>query len=156
MKNANIVSHSKKETRTIGENLAVHLVNSGIEKGVLFLEGKLGAGKTVFAKGFAKGLGVEENIDSPTFIFIREYYSGKVPFYHFDLYRVEDLGEIDELGFFEYFDRDGFILIEWAEKVKNYIKPSVEIQIEKAGKNKRILFIKILEQGVNINEWTLY
>jgi len=115
MKNANIVSHSEKETRTIGENLAMHLIGSGIKNGVLFLEGKLGAGKTVFAKGFAEGLGV----------FIREYYSGKVPFYHFDLYRLKDLKEIDDLGFFEYFDRDGFILIEWAEKVKNYIKPSV-------------------------------
>lgn len=156
MKNANIVSHSEKETRTIGKNLAMHLVNSGIKKGVLFLEGELGAGKTVFAKGFAEGLGVEENIGSPTFVFIREYYSGKVPFYHFDLYRLEDLGEIDELGFFEYFDRDGFILIEWAEKVKNYIEPSVEIRIEKAGKNERILSVEILEQGVNINEWTLY
>ncbi|MEA3313593.1 MAG: tRNA (adenosine(37)-N6)-threonylcarbamoyltransferase complex ATPase subunit type 1 TsaE [Caldisericota bacterium] len=156
MKNANIVSYSEKETRTIGENLAMHLIGSGIKKGVLFLEGKLGAGKTVFAKGFAGGLGVEENIDSPTFVFIREYCSGKVPFYHFDLYRLKDLEEIDELGFFEYFDRDGFILIEWAEKMKNYIKPSIEIRIEKAGKNKRILSVEILEQGVNINEWTLY
>jgi len=66
-----------------------HIVSgSGIKNGVLFLEGKLGAGKTVFAKGFAEGLGVKENIDSPTFVFIREYYSGKVPFYHFDLYRL--------------------------------------------------------------------
>ncbi|MCK8623913.1 tRNA (adenosine(37)-N6)-threonylcarbamoyltransferase complex ATPase subunit type 1 TsaE [Apilactobacillus xinyiensis] len=93
---------------------------------VILLDGDLGAGKTTFTKGLAKGLGIKKNIKSPTFTIIREYQDGRIPLYHMDVYRLDD-GSGDELGLDEYFNGDGVNVIEWSQFVEdelpdNYLK----------------------------------
>ena len=83
---------------------------------VIGLEGDLGAGKTTFTKGIAKGLGIKKNINSPTFTIIKEYTGGKYPLYHMDVYRLDD--SMEDLGFDEYFHGDGITVIEWAHLIK--------------------------------------
>ena len=121
-------TYSEKETFELGKKLA-STANSG---DVFTLEGDLGCGKTVFSKGFAKGLGIEENISSPTFTIVSEYTSGKMPFYHFDVYRISDESEMDEIGFDDYIYGNGVCLIEWANIIKDILPQDViEVSIEK-------------------------
>lgn len=101
---------SKEETMALGEEIAPSLKAGD----VLVLNGDLGAGKTTFTKGLAKGLGVKEIVKSPTFTIIREYQSGRLPLYHMDVYRLED-GGAEDLGLEEYFDGDGVSVVEWAQ-----------------------------------------
>ena len=103
-----------EETKKIGSLLAEKLVCGDI----VSLYGGLGAGKTVFAKGIAEGLGVKEEIVSPTFTILKEYY-GREKLYHFDLYRIEDEEELEHIGFYEYLGRDGICVIEWPENAEN-------------------------------------
>lgn len=94
---------------------------------VLTLEGDLGAGKTTFTKGLAKGLGIKRNVNSPTFTIIKEYSGGKLPLYHMDVYR---LGEQEEdLGFDEYFEGEGVTVVEWAHLIKDHL-PEERLDIE--------------------------
>ena len=96
------------------------------------LNGDLGVGKTVFTQGFAKGLGIEEPVNSPTFTIIQEYHEGRLPLYHFDVYRIGDVEEMDELGYEEYFYSDGVCLIEWSTLIQEIIPDNeIEIVIEK-------------------------
>jgi len=100
---------------------------------VLALYGDLGVGKTVFAKGLAEGLSIKEDINSPTFTIIQEYDSGRIPFYHFDVYRIMSEDEMEETGFFEkVYDKEGVALIEWAEKIEDMLPDNTKkIVIEK-------------------------
>ena len=99
---------------------------------VFALNGDLGVGKTVFSKGMAKGLGIEDIIVSPTFTIVCEYNKGRLPFYHFDVYRIEEPDEMLEVGFDEYIRGDGVSLIEWADNIKELLpKYSTNITIEK-------------------------
>ena len=102
------------------------------EKGKIYcLEGELGTGKTVFAKGFAKGLGIEEIVDSPTFTIVKEY-QGREKLYHFDVYRIEDVEELQEIGFSEMISGDAVCLIEWASQIEEEIPENAKwITIEK-------------------------
>lgn len=102
------------------------------EKGEIYcLEGELGTGKTVFAKGFAKGLGIEEIVDSPTFTIVKEY-RGRETLYHFDVYRIEDIEELQEIGFSEMISGDAICLIEWASQIEEEIPENAKwITIEK-------------------------
>lgn len=84
---------------------------------VYTLAGELGAGKTVFAKGVAAGLGIDEPVSSPTFTIVQVYDGGRIPFYHFDVYRIGDEGEMEEAGYEDYIYGDGLCLIEWAELI---------------------------------------
>lgn len=96
---------------------------------VLCMYGDLGAGKTLFAKGIAAGLGIEDNVSSPTFTIVNEY-DGTIPFYHFDVYRISDPDEMYETGFDEYISGDGICLIEWAELIEDILPlPRVKITI---------------------------
>ena len=88
---------------------------------IFCLDGDLGTGKTVFARGFARGLGIEEIINSPTFTIIAEHEGGRLPFYHFDVYRIGDPEELEEIGYEEYFFGEGVTLIEWASLVRELI-----------------------------------
>jgi len=108
---------SPDETWSIGFTLGL-LLQIG---DVVTLNGGLGAGKTCFAGGVAKGLGVYERITSPTFSLINEYHSGRLPFYHLDVYRLTVPEELIDLGYEEYFYGAGTVLIEWAEKIKDYL-----------------------------------
>ena len=96
------------------------------------LNGDLGVGKTVFTQGFAKGLGIEEPVNSPTFTIIQEYEGEKMPFYHFDVYRIGDVEEMDEIGFDDYIYGEGVCLIEWADLIREILPEDfVGIFIEK-------------------------
>ncbi len=96
------------------------------------LSGDLGVGKTVFTQGFAAGLGIKEHVNSPTFTIVQVYEEGRLPFYHFDVYRIGDVEEMDEIGYEDYFFGQGVCLIEWAELIEE-ILPSdcIHISIEK-------------------------
>ncbi len=108
-------SYGPEETLKIAQDLAMTAKRGD----VFLLCGDLGAGKTVFAKGFAKGLFIKEDVTSPTFTIINEYYSGLLPLYHFDVYRISSSDEMYETGFEERFYGDGVCLIEWAELISD-------------------------------------
>lgn len=102
---------------------------------VLCMYGDLGAGKTLFAQGLAEGLGVKEYVNSPTFTIVNEY-EGRIPFYHFDVYRIADPDEMYETGFDDYIDGDGVCLIEWAELIEDIIPhPYTKITILRSKEN---------------------
>lgn len=103
------------------------------EPGQVFcLSGDLGVGKTVFAQGFGVGVGVTEPMSSPTFTILQEYTEGRLPLYHYDVYRIGDVDELEETGFYEYVGGDGVALVEWAELVREEIpKTATWIKIEK-------------------------
>ncbi len=120
-------SFSAEDTKKLGEQLA----SKAKEGSVFCLSGDLGVGKTVFTKGFAEALGVDDYITSPTFTIVNEY-EGKFSFYHFDVYRITDPDELFDIGFEEYVYGNGVCLIEWAEIVKEDIpEKAVWITIEK-------------------------
>ncbi len=110
-------THSAEETFKLGYDMGQQAKPGDI----ICLDGELGAGKTVFAKGFAKGLGIEEDINSPTFTIIQVYDEGRIPLYHFDVYRIADIEEMDEIGYEEYFYGEGVCLVEWASMIEELI-----------------------------------
>lgn len=114
---------SQEETIEIGKALG-RLLNTG---DIVCINGDLGTGKTVFTNGIAKSLGIKEHITSPTFTIVNEY-SGRVPFYHFDVYRIADSEEMFEIGFEEYLYGEGIVVIEWADIIKD-ILPEEVIQV---------------------------
>lgn len=99
---------------------------------VYALEGDLGVGKTIFANGFGKGIGIEEDLTSPTFTIVQVYDEGKVPLYHFDMYRIGDISELQEIGWDEYINGDGIVLIEWPQNIAEELPDKYKlIRIEK-------------------------
>ncbi len=108
-----IISHKPGETFEYAREMAVEASPGAI----IGLVGDLGAGKTIFAKGFAAGLGIDEPVTSPTFTIVCEYRDGRIPLYHFDMYRIEDADELFEIGWEEYLYGDGICLAEWADMV---------------------------------------
>jgi tRNA threonylcarbamoyladenosine biosynthesis protein TsaE len=122
------------------EDFAKRLAKMLAPKDVLLLEGDLGAGKTTFTKGLAKGLGITKVVKSPTFTIIKEY-QGKLPLFHMDVYRLEDSDE--DLGFDEYFEGDGVTVVEWASMIQDFLpKEYLEIHINHEGElNRRIHLI---------------
>ncbi len=123
-----IETFGAKETFELGRRIG-RVVKPGQ---IICLTGDLGVGKTVFTQGFALGLGVNEPINSPTFTIVQEYHDGRMPLYHFDVYRIGDVSEMDELGYEEYFFSDGVSLVEWGNLIKElFPKETVYITIEK-------------------------
>ena len=99
---------------------------------VICLNGDLGVGKTVFTKGFAEGLGITEPVNSPTFTIVQQYDSGRMPLYHFDVYRISGPWDMDELGYEEYFYGDGVCLIEWGRLIEELLPDdTIYVTIEK-------------------------
>lgn len=121
-------SNSADETYALGKHYGAQA-----RSGDLYcLIGDLGVGKTIFTKGFAAGLGIEEAVTSPTFTIVNVYEDGKIPFYHFDVYRIEDISEMEEIGYEEYFYGKGVTFVEWANRIGPLIpKNSHWIYIEK-------------------------
>ena len=123
-----IETNNAKETFELG----VQIGREAKAGDVYTLVGDLGVGKTVFTQGLAKGLEIEEPISSPTFTIIQEYDSGRLPFYHFDVYRIGDIEEMDEIGYDDYFFGQGICLIEWANLIEEILPENRrEIVIEK-------------------------
>ncbi len=120
-------SFSAEETYALGKKLGEEA-----KPGVVYcLSGDLGVGKTVFTKGFAVGLGVTDTVNSPTFTIV-QVYNGRMPFYHFDVYRIEEPEEMEEIGYEDYFYGDGACMIEWAELIEELIPESaVKVRISK-------------------------
>ena len=121
-------TYSEEETFNIGREIG----SNAVPGAVFTLIGDLGVGKTVFTKGFGAGLGIEEPINSPTFTIIQVYEEGRLPLYHFDVYRIGDISEMDEIGYEDYFYGDGICFIEWANLIEEILPEHyTEIVIEK-------------------------
>ncbi len=118
-----ITTRDERETIQIAQNIE----SEKFENMIICLDGDLGSGKTVFTKGFAQALGIDENITSPTFSIIKEYNSGEMPLYHMDVYRLD--GKIDGVGIEDYFNKNGIVIIEWADTIKNYL-PAERLDIK--------------------------
>ena len=121
-------TYSAEETSALGEQIG----REAKPGSVYTLMGDLGVGKTVFTQGIAKGLGITEPICSPTFTIVQVYEEGRIPFYHFDVYRIGDIEEMDEIGYEAYFYGNGLVMIEWANLIEEILPPvRTEIIIEK-------------------------
>ena len=134
MKTWTFLSRSLEDTTRLGKTIG-ELVSPG---GVISLVGPLGAGKTNLTRAIASGLGIDEaDVSSPTFMLIQEY-EGRLPLYHFDTYRLKDLGEFEDLGADEYFYGEGVCLVEWGDRVKELLPPDhLRIEIEVTGETER-------------------
>lgn len=123
-----IESNSAKDTFLIG----VQMGQKAKSGDIYCLSGDLGVGKTVFTQGFADGLEIDDIVNSPTFTIVQEYREGRLPFYHFDVYRIADVEEMEEIGYEDYFYGNGVCLIEWAELIDELLpKERIVITIEK-------------------------
>ncbi len=121
-----IETHTPGETFACGEQFG----RSAAPGDIYTLEGDLGAGKTVFAQGFAAGLGITEPVNSPTFTILQMYEGGRLPLYHFDVYRIADPSEMDEIGYEDCFFGKGVCLVEWPERIEELLPPDcVRIRI---------------------------
>ena len=130
-----IISNTREETVEIGNKLAGRLKVGDC----VALIGELGSGKTVLTKGIAKGLGVRkvQYVNSPSFVIIKEH-KGRIPLYHFDLYRLDKSNPLDSFSFDEYFYGDGVTVIEWADKIRRLLPPKyLEVKLSVIGENKR-------------------
>ncbi len=142
MKPQTFISNSPEETIQFASQWGAKLPLGS----VIVLQGNLGSGKTVFVKGVAKGLGVEEVVTSPTFVLVNEY-QGRIPIYHLDLYRIESSDQADSVGYEEYFDSNGMTLIEWGERVKPFLpKKAIWLKFEVLGEKKRRIRIHGIKQ----------
>lgn len=123
-----IETWSPKETYALGEKIG----REALPGQVYTLNGNLGVGKTVFTQGVAAGLGIQEPVNSPTFTIVQVYEEGRMPFYHFDVYRIGDVEEMEEIGYQDYFYGEGLCMIEWAQLIEEIIPENARhITIEK-------------------------
>ena len=121
-------SHSYEETYEFARRLA----GEALPGEIYTLIGELGVGKTVFTQGFARGLGITEAVNSPTFTILQLYEEGRLPFYHFDVYRIGDVAEMEEIGYEDCFYGDGVCMIEWADLIEELIPEGAHrVTIEK-------------------------
>lgn len=134
-------TYSAKETAELGRRLGKE-AKAGE---VYTLIGDLGVGKTVFTKGIAEGLGITEPVNSPTFTIVQVYDTGRMPFYHFDVYRIGNIEEMDEIGYEDYFYGEGLTMIEWANLIEEILPK----------KRKDIVIEKDLEKGFDYRKITV-
>lgn len=134
-------SNSANETYEIGKKIA-----EGSKAGDVYcLDGDLGTGKTLFSQGFAAGLGITEVVSSPTFTILKEYNEGRLPLYHFDVYRIGSDDEMDEIGYYDKIDGDGVCLIEWSTLIKDILPEACT----------RIIIEKDTEKGFDYRKITI-
>ena len=132
-----ITTNREEETIEIAQNIE----SEKFPNMVICLIGDLGSGKTIFTKGFAEALGIDENITSPTFNIIKEYNTGETNLYHMDLYRLE--GDVRNLGLEEYFEKGGVVIIEWADMIEDYLpEERLEIRFKVVDEDTRVLIFK--------------
>ena len=136
-----IDSFCAKDTYELGEKIG-QMAKPGM---VISLTGDLGVGKAVFTQGLAKGLGIEEPVNSPTFTIVQVYEEGRLPLHHFDVYRIGDIEEMDEIGYEDYFYGEGVCLIEWADLIREILPEQMC----------RVTIEKDLEKGFDYRKITL-
>lgn len=140
------ITHSPQQTMQLAAALAA-VLGAG---DVLLYEGDMGAGKTRFTKGLAAALGIKEEVTSPTFALVNEYLDGRLPLFHFDLYRIDSYDDLYAIGFFDYLDRDGIIAAEWSENIEGLemeLEKVTKVRIEKLGDNDRRILISGRAEG---------
>ena len=127
------ITNSPAETEAIGAALG-KILNPGT---VIAYRGDLGAGKTAFTRGLAKGLGCAEMVTSPTYTIVNEYLGGRIPLFHFDMYRLRSSDDLFDIGWDDYLDRGGGCAVEWSENVDDAMEDAIYITIEKLGEDSR-------------------
>ena len=141
------ITNSPAETEKIGASLAEKL-NPGA---VIAYRGDLGAGKTAFTRGLARGLGATEPVTSPTYTIVNDYLSGRLPLFHFDMYRLTCSDELFDIGWEDYLERGGVCAVEWSENVADALEDPIIVNIEKIGEESR----KITVTGGKIHDFSL-
>ena len=127
------ITNSPGETEAIGAALG-NIIKPGT---VIAYRGDLGAGKTAFTRGLAKGLGCTEIVTSPTYTIVNEYLGGRIPLFHFDMYRLRSSDDLFDIGWEDYLDRGGVCAVEWSENVDDAMEDAIYITIEKLGEDSR-------------------
>jgi len=129
---------SPEETEAVGEALAKCLTPGA----VIAYTGDLGAGKTAFTRGLARGLGAKDRVTSPTYTIVNEYLSGRLPLFHFDMYRLGSSEELFDIGWEDYLERGGVCAVEWSENVEDAMEEPIVVTIEKLGEDARRITIE--------------
>ena len=132
------ITNSPEETERVGMALGAVLTPGTI----LAYEGDLGAGKTAFTRGLARGLGATEQVTSPTYTIVNEYLSGRLPLFHFDMYRLASADDLWDIGWEDYLERGGICAVEWSENVREAMEDAITIRIEKLGEDTRRITIE--------------
>lgn len=132
------ITRSPEETEAVGRALG-SVLKAGA---VLAYEGDLGAGKTAFTRGLASGLGASEQVTSPTYTIVNEYLSGRMPLFHFDMYRLASSEDLWDIGWEDYLDRGGVCAVEWSERVADALEDPIRVRIEKTGEDTRRITIE--------------
>ena len=142
------ITNAPQETEQVGLALGQVLTPGTI----LAYEGDLGAGKTAFTRGLARGLGCTEQVTSPTYTIVNEYLSGRLPLFHFDMYRLHSADDLWDIGWEDYLERGGVCAVEWSENVAEAMENAVTVRIEKLGEDSRRITI---EGGENLADLSL-
>ena len=132
------LTNSPEETERVGVSLG-KILPPGT---VIAYEGDLGAGKTAFTRGLARGLGYTEPVTSPTYTIVNEYLGGRLPLFHFDMYRLASSDDLGEIGWEDYLERGGICAVEWSENVADALENAIRIRIEKTGEESRRITIE--------------
>ena len=142
------LTNSPEETEIVGAALGKILIPGA----VIAYRGDLGAGKTAFTRGLARGLGYEEPVTSPTYTIVNEYLGGRMPLFHFDMYRLASSDDLWDIGWEDYLDRGGVCAVEWSENVADALEDAILITIHKTGETSRRIQI---EGGENLADFSL-
>ena len=132
------LTYSPEETEAVGAALG-KVLTAGT---VLAYEGNLGAGKTAFTRGLARGLGYPEPVTSPTYTIVNEYLGGRLPLFHFDMYRLHSADDLWDIGWEDYLERDGICAVEWSENVRDALENPIIVRIEKTGPESRRITVE--------------
>ena len=141
------ITHSPEETEKVGGALAEKLKPGA----VIAYRGDLGAGKTAFTRGLARGLGYREPVTSPTYTIVNEYLGGRLPLFHFDMYRLASSDDLWDIGWEDYLDRGGVCAVEWSENVDDAMENAIYVTIRKTGEDSRRILIEGGEFGAAVS-----
>ena len=141
------ITHSPEETEALGAALAQKLLPGA----VIAYRGDLGAGKTAFTRGLARGLGIKDPVTSPTYTIVNEYFDGRLPLFHFDMYRLASSEDLWDIGWEDYLLRGGICAVEWSENVADAMEEPIIVTIQKTGEDSR----RITIEGGNALDFSL-
>ena len=140
-------TNSPEETEAVGQALAAQLQPGT----VVAFEGDLGAGKTAFTRGLARGLGTKDRVTSPTYTIVNEYLGGRLPLFRFDMYRLGSADELFDIGWEDYLERGGICAVEWSENVREAMEGAWIVRIEKTGENTRRITLEGVENDAAVS-----